>query len=959
MARLRITAEHAGSGHPTTVVVTGEAGIGKSRLVSELVNEVRANGALVLTSQGVEGVGSTLPYGLVTQLFRDAGRHLGVDGLRDALGADSDAMSSLLPALRGAERPSAPELASVANAVLTLLEGLGGDRLICWVIEDLQWSDPFSRDVITYAARILTDTSVLLVATIRVDGAPRGLDASAALMLDAAHDVLALSPLDEVHSRALLRDVLGARDADPTVVARLTARGGGVPLFLEQLAASGDPARGRLPVTVETTIHRRLRVLSAPGRQLLELAAVGEGHLWDRWLHSAADRAQPEDRFADVVREVLDQGFLDRDVDAYRFRHALVREAVEHDLLSERRAFLHGVWAEVLAGHAASLAPVDVLSWTQHVLSSDAPDAAVFDAGVRAAQAADRMGAQGDEADALQLLYERWDRVPDAVMRGGCPREELVARLVRARVIAGEPARVVDLLGRELAAAPLAPSNGQEWLYRTYLRLFDYRLRYTLGLDHQPVTDQERGEILRRLSALPPTPLTAETAFALLGILDNAEPEEALPAIECLRHHASALDDRLRQFVANRQGAYVAGAVGDVDEALRVAEWGVRFVDVPPRRLSWWLMAVGDLGWALSRAGRHPQAVALLNEELSRVPDPAPVVGPWTDASVVWAWALYESGRLTDTLAVITRLLDRPISQQWRPWARSVAVLAHLRRGEVDDAVTIERQVPEPSSGPSWSDPTWWPVVLLRAGMLANQGNLDALREHLLDAWQQPGIVWNQEYAYQALLLALRSELADGVPVNPRALHHLDELAHVTSRIRLGGPPGAAFDAEVAAWGAVRQGCSTAADWRVAVDGWDASSQPWDATQCRLRLVESLVREGDRSTAVAEINEAVAVADRHGFAPLLHRADALRRRAGLQSPTAQLPQPGGRLSRLTGREREVLALVAEGRSNDQIAAELFISPKTASVHVSRIITKLQVANRTEAAAVAHRDGPIS
>ncbi len=112
---------------------------------------------------------------------------------------------------------------------------------------------------------------------------------------------------------------------------------------------------------------------------------------------------------------------------------------------------------------------------------------------------------------------------------------------------------------------------------------------------------------------------------------------------------------------------------------------------------------------------------------------------------------------------------------------------------------------------------------------------------------------------------------------------------------------------------------------------------------------------GERFGPAKAIAEAVAVAESLGATPLIEAADILSRRLGIRAsaPAAD------RDVLLTAREREVLRLVAEGHSNSRIAADLYISPKTASVHVSRIIAKLEVANRVEAAAVARRLGLLA
>jgi DNA-binding CsgD family transcriptional regulator len=152
--------------------------------------------------------------------------------------------------------------------------------------------------------------------------------------------------------------------------------------------------------------------------------------------------------------------------------------------------------------------------------------------------------------------------------------------------------------------------------------------------------------------------------------------------------------------------------------------------------------------------------------------------------------------------------------------------------------------------------------------------------------------------------------------------------------------------------------------WAEAAGAWDDLGCPWPAAYARWRLAEALLETGaPHQQAAAQLQQARATARGLGAAPLLAEVELLARRARIAlapEPVAdgdatQPAAPRDELG-LTPREREVVALVAEGRTNRQIADTLFISEKTASVHVSNILAKLGVANRAEAAATAHRRG---
>jgi DNA-binding CsgD family transcriptional regulator len=155
-----------------------------------------------------------------------------------------------------------------------------------------------------------------------------------------------------------------------------------------------------------------------------------------------------------------------------------------------------------------------------------------------------------------------------------------------------------------------------------------------------------------------------------------------------------------------------------------------------------------------------------------------------------------------------------------------------------------------------------------------------------------------------------------------------------------------------------RDAAPSAAAWQAAVRAWEEAGDIWPLTYARFRLAEVLCGTGDRESAVDLLRAAAATCEQLGVRPLLEDVQALARRARVDLERAGAPAANGPSVPfgLTVREREVLALVAAGRSNGQIATALFISPKTASVHVSNILAKLGVSGRVEAAAVAHRLG---
>jgi DNA-binding CsgD family transcriptional regulator len=179
-------------------------------------------------------------------------------------------------------------------------------------------------------------------------------------------------------------------------------------------------------------------------------------------------------------------------------------------------------------------------------------------------------------------------------------------------------------------------------------------------------------------------------------------------------------------------------------------------------------------------------------------------------------------------------------------------------------------------------------------------------------------------------------------------------LQRARDRGRQVGPEALAWLARAEAeWSRV-EGRNDPDSWSAAADAF-GYGYLYEEARCRWRLAEARLLEGDRDQAAVQARAAHEIAERLGAAPLLAALEALGRRARLDLGVRPPPQPDGAAG-LTPRELEVLRLVAAGRSNGQIAEALFISRKTASVHVSNILAKLGVHTRTEAAAAAHRLG---
>jgi len=848
------------------------------------------------------------------------------------------------------------------------------------VVEDLHWADQSTRDLLGFLIRNLR-AGVALVVTYRSDELHRRHPLRPFLgELDRSSrtERLDLGRLGRRELDELLAGILGASPPAP-LVGEILARSEGNPFFAEELLAarvSGVGGSAELPEALRDLLLARVEALPQAAQRLLQVAAVAGRRVDHHLLAEVA--AQPPDRLVDLLREAVAHHVLvvEGGSGAYAFRHALVQEAIYDDLLPVQRPPLHAAYARALAARiegqgdvgAAELGRLAYHWYAAHDLGR------ALLASVRAGQAAEAAYAPAEAVAHYQRALELWEQAPDAAVSSPLDRSSLLQRAAQAASRTGADTRAVTLISQALAetdasAEPLRAGALLERLARYQWLAGD--------------TAAAMATVERAVAIIPAEPPSAERALALAAHgqmlmlrsrnrAAQARCEEAAAAARragargveghALNSLGTSLGNcgHLGAAVANLERAQaIAAELGDSDELCR---------------------AYHNLGCILLINGSYEDAVHAELEccKLARRFGQMGAIG--AVASAVAVEALLWLGRFQEAERLLEEAFDLDLEPKATVYPLLARSLHRLWRGELEGARADLTWILKQSKVSL--DPQDSADVRARLVMVATwDGHLEDTRAVVAD-----GLVSLAE-ADEANPMAelCQAGLAAEAAFAGRAAARRDETAHEQAcRIAVGlleRARAAAGADGVAVIGAVRARLLTVeAEWtRVArhsdpdrwveaAGAWDELGCPWPAAYARWRLAEALLERGaPREEAAVPLRQAWATARGLSARPLLGEVELLARRARIAlapepvaagapgSAGAQPAVPGDGLG-LTPREREVLALVAEGRTNRQIADALFISDKTASVHVSNILAKLGVANRAEAAATVHRLG---
>lgn len=923
-------------GDARLVVVGGEAGAGKTRLVTEFLR--KADGVLALQGGCLELGQAVMPLAPLAGILRELARERGDDHAADLVGPE---LAGFLPGHPQVTLdPQWTGQLAMFEAFRAALSRLAEERPVVVVIEDLHWADRSTLDLLTWLARNLTGTEVLVVATYRSDEMRRShpLRPVLAELSRLPHvERVTLEPLTDQEIAELLTAIEGG-PVPPPVVQQVADRAEGNPFFAEELfACCGDEG---VPLTLRDILATRIDELPEPAKEVLRIAAAA-GRRVDHRLLELVAVLEPDELDAGL-RAAVEAQALVPDGDGFRFRHALLQEAVHEQLLPGERSRLHRAFADALRAEpelAAGGAGAVDSELAHHALAAHDVDLA-FQSLVRAGHRARDLFAYSEAQRHFEGAVDLADRVSATVAEAAPPVWELLRQAGHCALHAGDPAHGVALKRRAIAA--LDPVADRVLVGGLYAELSEGLWMAGRGDDAVEASD--------RASELLAGERTREAAEAwgwrsrllmLLGRFDEAVAPGRL-GVEIARE----LDARVElSRAANSLGTSLA-ALGHVGEGTTLLREAI------------------EVAAEVGAGGDVVRGYINLTSMLETVANDVENAEKWAVEGLDYASRHRVRGAMTDWLrmecadvkarlgefAEVERLLDEVHSG----WVRGVTgqyyQISHARlaalRGRYDDAAAYLQRARD--LAPDIRDPqAIGPQVGVRALIQLGRGELDVgdaldlLEPYVGDASTRPGLV---------LVARLAGAAAEVGSAEAAAV--VDRIRGLVAAARAEAAPVVADNldgwlAVLEAEAAGAQGHDDAALWQRAREAMRTRGHAEQELYCEVRRLRAQGRAGDLDSGA--LASALERARALGAAWHVDQLATLARAHRVRLPGVGAPSDTGTL---TAREREVLALVAEGRTNREIGAALFITEKTASVHVSNILAKLGAGNRGEAAAIA-------
>ncbi len=933
----------ARSERASVVLLAGEAGVGKSRLAGEALEQ---SGFAVHAGRAREE--ATPPYGpIVTALRSCMRRSAGLDDLPRPLATH---LALLLPELGPAAAESPP--GALTEAIAAALTGALRTGPTALLLEDLQWADGATVDLLPPLVERLDRSAFLVLGTYRNEELSRGHPVRRLrneLRRSGHLRELAIDPLDREECAALVEATLGAAPA-PSLSGRVFELTGGVPLYVEELAGALAEAGGLrtgehgletapgdslpIPETIRDAVLLRLDGLSKAARSLLEAAAV-VGTEFDVDL---VGRLAASDGALDEL--IARQWVIERTPGTAAFRHALIRETVKGEITWSRQRSLHRRLAALLA--AAGARPGLI---AEHWLA--ARDlAAARDAWIESADQSCRVHAYRDAARDAGRALEIWPAGEDEPRRA-----DVLERLAHCAQVTGQLGEAIRVL-RELLTSP--ELEGDDRRRGAALRVLA-ESSALVGAWEQSIDASRSAAAAFEAAALP-----AEAATELLALADRYAAAVRVPlGLEAVRRAVS---------LAETAGRIDLRAQGLSLEGLLLAAGGEAPVGIRTIKAALELALEHGLTDAAAEAHRRLGIAYSYNSDyrtagkaFSEAVQFCQTHGNQTQRKLClgcMAWAHFQMGdwqRAGDLCRQVRA--DKETPAGLRAIALGVLGLVKAHRGELRPA----RRLLEQSAALTRPHETVAMELIVLGGLAgvaeseADPEQAERLYRRLLELWSQSD---DRLDAAGGLCAAASFFAQRGLEAEvARCVEALSQMAAT------GNPEArAAFAFGLGETALLSDDAPSAAElFSRALANLEGLELPLFQATTALRAGVTLIRAGDREGGVERLRDAHRLARKLGARPLAGRIASELAAHGATAGEPRSPRAASRASRagLTRRQLKVLRLIAEGLTNREIGERLFVSTRTVDMHVRNLLDRLDCRSRTEAVSKASTLGLLA
>jgi DNA-binding CsgD family transcriptional regulator/tetratricopeptide (TPR) repeat protein len=936
----------AAAGQPTAVVLDGEAGTGKTRLLQEFASTAQESGAFVLAGGCLELAGDGIPYGPLTEALRWLVRAEGRQRARELAGPAWSELADLISDFTAGPGPAPGYGAQIRvfGAVSRLLDHLGGQKPLVLVFEDVHWADTATLDLMAYLVLTKTDERLMLVCSYRSGlrtGHPLRVRLTEPEFVRRTHR-LTLQPFSRKELRSFVA-VLTGEDVSPERADEYFALSEGNPYFTEQLVAESDSEATRIPPSLDDLMRERLARLGTDATGLAKVAAVAGRRVGDALLARIAglnDRALDAALTECLVQRVLVE---DGEDESYRFQHALLREAAYGTVLTRERKRLHAQFAEALAEEAPAnsrLLPELAYHW---FAADNAPKA--LHASIGAGDLAMRLRAFTEAEAQYARVLNLWSRVPDTEQVAG-------TTLVQVLEVAANAARWAGHLRQCVTWARQAVRNpdGIDPILLGGLRERLSSYLWEAGYDDESLTELHSAD--RILAGVRPSAAGSRVRSALAtAAVKSGRCVEALELAEQAEAEAKAASSgpevgrarNSRGLALSCLGRHEEG-IAAVTEALDIAEAEDQLEDQ--------LRARGNLGVCLERAGRIADSAQQFHVGLAKMREFGLLDSRQAALLANNACAtLFQVGEW-DQAAVLVEEVLRYHPARETTFQRLTKAEVDLATGRFDEAERMLRSIRNlPNTQPRFLSPLYRCLAELAAARGDLAGALGTVRHGIeVVAASEDTLLVLQLCAYG---LRIAADWPDpDLPPELRAF--ADDMAALAT-----GDGDAETQVLVAQCAAERTraaGADNATLWTDLASAWSGLERPYPEAYALTRAAEAAARTDDRPAAVEAAAEAAGIADRLGARPLSELIERISRAHRLsRRPPARPKRPFG----LSNREVEVLDLVAQGLTNSQIATRLHRATSTVANQRVSALHKLNAKNAPEAVRIARANGLLT